>query len=82
MKVSIIITTKKPEENGTHRSKVWEGILDIKDDTEYLMLISVIAEGVNEPICQVPFAKGIGHYVWVPDEPIREMGDYIETEDF
>lgn len=80
MKVSMIITTRKAEENGTHRSKVWEGELEIKDDTEYLMMISVIAEGVNEPIVQVPFAKGIGHYVWVPDDLSTEiaMGEYLE----
>lgn len=78
MKVSMIITTRKAEENGEHRSKIWEGELEIKDATEYLMMISVIAEGVNEPICQIPFAKGIGHYEWIPPDPIMEMGDYVE----
>lgn len=69
MKVSIIITTKKAEESGEHRSKVWEGELEILDNTEYLTMISVIGEGQPQPICQVPFAIGIGHYLWIPPDP-------------
>lgn len=82
MKISMIITTRKPEESGEHRSKVWEGEIEILDEHEYLMMVSVMAEGQPQPICQVPFAVGIGHYVWMAPEPIKEMGDYIETEDF
>lgn len=79
MKISMIITTAKAEENGTHRSKIWEGELEILDETEYLMMVSVMAEGQPQPICQVPFAIGIGHYLWIPPDPIKEMGDYDES---
>lgn len=68
MKVSIIITTQKAEESGMHRSKVWEGEIEILDHQEYLTMISIMGEGQPQPICQVPFAIGIGHYLWIaPD---------------
>jgi hypothetical protein len=73
MKVRITIDTQVQGENGTHRSKIWEGELDILNHTEYLTMVSVIAEGEPQPICQVPFAIGIGHYIWVPDDPIGQV---------
>ena len=78
MNVKIIITTMKAEENGTHRSLVWEGELDIKDKTEYLTMISIMGEGEPQPICQIPFAIGIGHYLWIPPDTQYETlsGDY------
>ena len=72
MNVKMIIQTFKEGEEGTHRSEIWSGELDIKDKTEYLMLVSVIAEGQPHPICQVPFAIGIGHYLWIPPDDDME----------
>lgn len=69
MKVQIIIETRKAEQDGNNRSKVWEGELEIKDKDEYLMMISLLGEGRMHPICQVPFSTGIGHYLWIPPDP-------------
>jgi hypothetical protein len=44
-------------------------------------MLSILGEGQMQPICQIPFSTGIGHYVWIAPEPIREMGDYIEDVD-
>lgn len=76
MKVKMIIETRKSEQEGNNRSQVWEGELEIKDRDEYLMLISVIAEGIPQPICQVPFSVGIGYYMWVPPDEHYVGGDY------
>lgn len=76
MKVQIIIDTVKEGENlftGTNRSKVWEGELEIIDEKEYLVLITIMGEGMPQPIVQLPFAKGIGHYIWIPpDTEVRD----------
>jgi hypothetical protein len=76
MKCQIVIETRQAEQEGNNRSKIWEGELEIKDKDEYLMLISVLAEGQPQPICQVPFAIGIGHYLWIPPDNHYENGDY------
>jgi hypothetical protein len=79
MKVKIVIDTKVEGENGMHRSPVWEGELEIIDEQEYLMLISVMAEGMPHPIVQVPFAKGIGHYIYIP--PDTTIGNLLGETD-
>ena len=76
MKVKIVIDTAHAEDGGKHRSQIWEGELEIKDKNEYLMMISVMAEGQPQPICQVPFAIGIGHYLWIPpDHEYQNISD-------
>ena len=77
MKVKMVIETRQAEQEGNNRSQIWEGELDIKDKDEYLMMVSVIAEGQPQPICQVPFAIGIGHYLWIP--PDNQYENYDET---
>ena len=78
MKVKIIINTRRSEDHEMQRSEIWSGELEIKDKDEYLMLISVIGEGEPQPICQVPFAIGIGHYLWIPpDSGWQETADNI-----
>ena len=62
----MVITTQKAEESGQHRSVIWEGDLEILDENEYLMMISMIGEGQPQPLVTVPFGLGIGHYVWIP----------------
>jgi hypothetical protein len=69
MRIKMVIDTHKEGEEGNHRSVVWEGELEILDKREYLMMISVMAEGEMQPICQIPFAVGMGHYLWVPPDP-------------
>lgn len=63
--------------------EVWSGEMDILDDREYLTKISIIAEGVEHPICDVPFAVGVGYWQWVgPDgneSPAPLMGYMGDT---
>jgi hypothetical protein len=56
-------------------SQVWAGEMDILSDKEYLTKVSVIAEGQAHPICDIPFAIGIGHWLWCPPESIGEDED-------
>lgn len=56
-------------------SEVWRGDLDINDQDTYLTMISIIADGVAHPICDIPFAIGVGHWLWVPPDPIGEGED-------
>jgi hypothetical protein len=82
MKVKIVIDTRKAEETGNHRSEIWSGELEILDKNEYLVMISVMGEGQPQPICQVPFAIGIGHYLWIPpDSEWQQVNDNVfDTE--
>ena len=59
-------------------SEVWSGELDIIPEGVYLTKISVIAEGIEHPICEIPFAIGIGHWIWVPPEPLLERSPNAE----
>jgi hypothetical protein len=78
MKVRIVINTRRAEQDGDNRSTIWEGELEIKDKDEYLTMISVIGEGQPQPICQVPFAIGIGHYLWIPpDKEYESDGEML-----
>lgn len=77
MKVKIIINTRKAVERGEHRSPIWEGELEILDKEEYLTMISIMADGELQPICQIPFAIGVGHYLWIPPDP---SWDYDESD--
>jgi hypothetical protein len=82
MKVKIVIDTRVEGQEGMNRSPIWEGELEILNEEEYLMMISVMAEGEMQPICQIPFALGLGHYVWVPprmEPPIQY--NYPESRD-
>ena len=78
MKIKIIINTRKADQESDNRSVVWEGDLEILDKEEYLMKILMIGEGQPQPLCDIPFAIGIGHYLWFPpDNSVAEvMGDY------
>jgi hypothetical protein len=58
-------------------SQVWGGELDILSDMEYLTKISIIAEGVEHPICDIPFAIGIGHWMWCPPEMNTEEDENV-----
>jgi hypothetical protein len=73
MKVKIAIESASPIDGsmlGMRHTVVWEGELEILQDTEYVTKISLIGEGEPQPLCDVPWAIGVGHYVWVPPAPI------------
>jgi hypothetical protein len=76
MKVKIVIQTRDKDTGNRRTSVVWSGELDILPDTEYLAKVTMIGEGEPQPICDIPFATGIGHYVWVP--PSKEMDKHSE----
>ena len=85
MKVKIIIQSwhTEPADNPSpfvvkhqrRSSEVWSGEIDILDDTEYLAKISIIGEGIPQPIADIPFAIGIGHYMWIPPSVDTEKED-------
>jgi len=75
MKIKIIIDTQKAEADSHNRSLVWEGELEILDEQEYLMKISMMGEGQAQPLCEVPFAIGIGYYHWFP--PSMGIGNLL-----
>ena len=84
MKIKIIINTVEmlpDNENDLIRrtSEVWSGEMDILPKNEYLTKISIIAEGINEPICEVPFSIGEGYYQWIP--PLMNNEKQEETQE-
>lgn len=63
-------------------SEVWSGELEIIPKGVYLLKMSVIAEGEPHPIVEVPFSIGIGHWLWVPPDPIEtKEGDLLDAEE-
>lgn len=75
MKAKIVITTASVEDaeyRGRRRSEIWSGDMDILDDREYLLRFCIIVEGQPQPIVDVPFAIGIGQWVWIPPDPGKE----------
>ena len=76
MKTKIVITTVKDGDGGLRRSEVWSGEMNILDDEEYLVEMSIIAEGKPQPIVNIPFSPGRGHYLWIPGD-----NDALEDED-
>lgn len=55
------------------RSLVWEGDIAIEDKTQYITKVSVIGEGEPQPLCEIPFAIGVGYYIWIPGQ--HELAD-------
>lgn len=85
MKVKIALTTVDTSGGkiGMRHSVVWEGELSILRDTEYLTKITLIGEGEPQPLCDIPFAIGIGHYLWIPPDPafLEEIDYTYHTEE-
>ena len=85
MKVKIVINTMEIAPGGESTqyrvSEVWSGELDILPKGEYLTKISIIAEGIEHPICDVPFSVTMGYWQWIPplvdDERMEEIEDAI-----
>lgn len=83
MKVKIALTTVDTDGGkiGMRHSVVWVGELEIKKATEYIAKISIIGEGEPQPLCDIPFAIGIGHYMWIPPSSLlEEIEDGYYTE--
>ena len=80
MKIKIVIDTADENGEPMARSQVWEGELDILNDKEYLTRISIMAEGKEHPVCQVPFSPGIGYYQWIAPDKKYEEGEEWLTE--
>jgi len=68
MKVKIIVSALESGEFIETHSEVWSGEIEILRDNVYLTSISIMAEGEMQPICQIPFSLGKGHYLWIPPE--------------
>jgi hypothetical protein len=90
MQVRIIIDTwtsledAKPfDQRGYQsRSEVWHGDINIENDKEYLTRITMIADGQEHPICDVPFAIGSGYWRWFPPETPLETNETEELAAF
>jgi hypothetical protein len=54
------------EKNDATRSEVWRGDINITNPREYLTRIQVIADGEAQPICDIPFGIGMGHWMYIP----------------
>jgi hypothetical protein len=87
MKVKIIINTLHLGQDGLkantqmRTAQVWEGELDIFDDSEYLTKISLIAEGKEHPICDVPFSPDMTPSYWMYVGRVNEEEEY-DDENF
>ena len=89
MKVKIVINTIKMDDHGEneiHRftSEVWSGEMDILPEGEYLTKISIIAEGMEHPICDVPFSPSEGYWKWINPEwgTMENTGVDLETIEY
>lgn len=87
MKVKIVVEDVTPLYNGKklemQRSQVWEGELELLKENTYITKISMIAEGQEHPICDIPFSIDTGHWIWVPGldlTPRRYTGLVVEAD--
>jgi hypothetical protein len=85
MKIRIVINTMTKESDSERRSEVWSGEIDIIPEDEYLTKISLIADGINNPICDIPFSVMTGHYQWIPpytdDERLEEIEESLMKDE-
>jgi hypothetical protein len=58
------------QEGYQENAEIWSGEIDIKDKNVYLTKVSIIGEGVEHPICDIPFSLFHGYWQWVP--PVTE----------
>lgn len=76
MKCKVIIQTRDREDGGRRTSELWSGEIEFDDQTEYMVKMSILAEGQPQPIVDIPFALGVGYYMWIPPD-----GSMDETDD-
>lgn len=70
MKVRIVVEDVTPLYGGARleisKSEVWSGELELLRESTYITKISLIGEGMEHPLCDVPFSMDTGHWLWVP----------------
>lgn len=81
MRVKIIIQMTEMQEHDlnqiqTRHAEIFNGELDIAPKGEYLTKISLIAEGYEHPICDVPFSPIVGYWKWIP--PMMDDSEAME----
>ena len=75
MRMKIVISTMERLDSGERRSEIWNGEMDILEDGEYITKISILGEGMEHPICEIPFSPMTGYWQWIPplvDDDILE----------
>lgn len=67
-------------ENGYQsRAEIWRGDINLEDENEYLTRIVMIADGIEHPICDIPFAIGSGYWAWIPgNNPSDEIATWTQ----
>jgi hypothetical protein len=88
MKVKIVVAALEDKEPGgldqfqqrteETRSVIWEGELDILRDNIYITKISVIGEGEEHPIVDIPFSLDQGWWQWMPAHS-NDAGDHFSS---
>lgn len=66
VRIKIIFQSRDKTTGGFISSEVWSGEWELNTEGEYLSKVSVIAEGVEHPICDIPFGLDIGYWHWYP----------------
>lgn len=61
-----------------HRAEVFDGELEIEPNGEYIVKMSIIGEGFNHPICDIPFSPMVGYYKWI--SPLTDNDKLEEVE--
>lgn len=87
MKVKIVINTIKMDDYGQNQihnytSEVWSGELNILPEGEYITKLSIIGEGFEHPICDVPFSPTVGYWHWVSPEWADPEEDDLEYREY
>lgn len=69
MKCKIVVEDVTHLYEGTRlefsRTQVWEGELELLPEQVYMTKVSIIAEGREHPVCDIPFSMDTGHWIWV-----------------
>lgn len=85
MKIKIVINTMEIAPGGQsaqyRTSEIWSGEMNILPKGEYLTKISILTDGIEHPICDIPFSVTMGYWQWVPplvdDERMEEIEEAI-----
>jgi hypothetical protein len=48
------------------RAEIWRGEINIEKESTYITKVSIIADGEEHPICDIPFSLTEGFWQWVP----------------
>jgi hypothetical protein len=85
MNVRIIINALTSADE-MENAEVWRGEIDVMGRAVYIAKVSIIAEGVAHPICDIPFSPELGYWKWVPPADLPpEPGDpplFIHSQEY